>query len=69
MLKITMGSHKAARMLKNEVLAELCLEAAGGGYTEHQTRRAMQAQAAILATGKGKIGNLTIEIVGDESCQ
>ena len=67
MLKVTMGSQKATRMLKDEVLPELCLEAAGGGYTEHQTRRAMQAQAAILACGKGKIGNLTIEIVGNPS--
>lgn len=58
MVIVQIGKNSAT--YPEHALAEICLEAAGGGYSEAQTRKAMQAQAAILACGKAKVGRFTI---------
>lgn len=42
------------------ILAEVCLEVAGGGYTANQTANAMQLRQQVEEHGTGKLGKTTI---------
>ena len=44
----------------DEILAEVCLEVAGGGYSAGQTAAAMQLRQQVEETGKGKLGKTTV---------
>lgn len=42
------------------ILAEVCLEVAGGGYTTKQTANAMQLRQQVERHGAGKLGKTTV---------
>ena len=42
------------------ILAEVCLEVAGGGYSVGQTAAAMQLRQQVEETGSGKLGKTTV---------
>lgn len=42
------------------ILAEICLEVAGGGYSAGQTAAAMQLRQQVEETGSGKLGKTTV---------
>jgi hypothetical protein len=42
------------------ILAEVCLEVAGGGYTTGQTAAAMQLRQQVEEHGSGKLGKVTV---------
>lgn len=44
----------------DEILAEVCLEVAGGGYSPGQTAAAMRLRQAVEETGSGRLGKTTV---------
>ena len=46
----------------NNMLPEVALQVAGGGYTTKQTANAMQLRQQVEETGKGKLGNVTLTL-------
>ena len=59
MINVTKG--KVVRTFPDTLLAQICLELAGGGYTAGQTVKAMRLQSDVLEKGKAKLGIVTVE--------
>lgn len=50
----------------DNLLANVCLQVAGGGWTKAQTIKAMTMQDALKRDGRVKIKNVLIEMVSEE---
>lgn len=68
MLKVTKpGKPVMVRTYGDNLLAHVCLDLAGGGYTTKQTIEAMTTQAALERDGIVKTRRYTIERIADDS--
>jgi hypothetical protein len=68
MLKVTKpGKPVMVHTYGDNLLAHVCLDLAGGGYTTKQTIEAMTTQAALERDGIVKTRRYTIERIADDS--
>ena len=68
MLKVTKpGKPVMVRTYGDNLLAHVCLDLAGGGYTTKQTIEAMTTQAALERDGIVKTRRYTIERIADDN--
>ena len=67
MLRLTKNTPGATivKTFPNSLLANICLQVAGGGWTAAQTAKAMCLQASVNRDGEVKIKNILIELVDD----
>ena len=52
----------STRVFPRDKLAAICLELAGGGYTEKQTAKAMLMQSQLLKANKVKHRGIKLEV-------
>lgn len=59
------NGHKHVAEFPDSLLANVCLQVAGGGWTQGQTIKAMTMQDALKRDGRVKVKNVLIEIVAE----
>lgn len=67
MIRLTKNTANATivKTFPDSLLANVCLQVAGGGWTTAQTAKAMCLQSSVKRDGKAKIKNVLIELVDD----